>query len=159
VRRDEREGIAARRDDAPGRKAEWNRGPLAHADAPHEALSGTRCRSRPSAGYRFAGIRLRYCRTPHHGGWVQQEAPHERGENSLLGGRAAGGRIPVAGAAFIRRRLEYRRPPARRNRRDVGMRGALRQIGDARLDRYVAAPQSRNDGLHLVLEAEGRRPW
>jgi hypothetical protein len=49
VRRDEGEGIATRRDDAPSRKPEWNRGLCAHADALYEALSGAFRRSRPLA--------------------------------------------------------------------------------------------------------------
>jgi len=37
------------------------------------------------------------------------------------------------------------------------VRGALRQVVDVGLDGYVAASQPRNNGVYLVLEAEGRR--
>jgi hypothetical protein len=43
----------------PTRKPEWNRGLLAHDDAPYEALSCTVGEPRPLAGYRSARIRLR----------------------------------------------------------------------------------------------------
>jgi hypothetical protein len=42
--------------------------------------------------------------------------------------------------------------------RNIHMRGALWQVVNVGLDGYVAASQPRNNGMYLVLEAEGRRP-
>jgi hypothetical protein len=88
-----------------------------------------------------------------------QRAPHNCGEGPLLERLSAGGRIPAAGAVPVRRGLEHRRAPTRRNRQDIRLRGALLQaIGDG-LDGHVAASQPGYNGVDLVLEAEGRRAW